>query len=267
MLRKTALRSVSCTAALLLLATAPLAMAGNKEDLMAGVQKLDDSASYSWTTTSQGGRGGNMDGKTQKDGPTVITIQGRNGPMQVVMMGDQIVAQTQDGWQNLSEMQNAQGPGRFMAMMLRNMETPASQIKTYLKDVQDVNKADDGSYSVDMPEDTAKRMLTFGGRRRGGGGGANGGGNGGGADANGGGGPQTSNAKATGKFWLNSDGVLNKMEVHVTGTVSFNGNDRDVDRTTTTEIKDIGSTTVDVPADAKAKLSGGGGGATTQPTP
>ena len=38
------------------------------------------------------------------------------------------------------------------------------------------------------------------------------------------------------------------------GKVSFNGNDRDVDRTTTVEIKDIGSTKVQVPDDAKKKL-------------
>ena len=37
--------------------------------------------------------------------------------------------------------------------------------------------------------------------------------------------------------------------------VSFNGNDRDVDRTTTIEIKDIGSTKVEVLDDAKKKLS------------
>ena len=45
-----------------------------------------------------------------------------------------------------------------------------------------------------------------------------------------------------------------KDDVKVQGKVSFNGNDRDVDRTTTVEIKDIGSTKVQVPDDAKKKL-------------
>ena len=40
----------------------------------------------------------------------------------------------------------------------------------------------------------------------------------------------------------------------MTGTRTFNGEDRDVDQTTTTEIKDVGTTTINVPADAKAKL-------------
>jgi hypothetical protein len=41
----------------------------------------------------------------------------------------------------------------------------------------------------------------------------------------------------------------------VQGKVSFGGNDRKVDRTTTIEIKDIGSTKVQVPEEAKGKLS------------
>jgi hypothetical protein len=36
--------------------------------------------------------------------------------------------------------------------------------------------------------------------------------------------------------------------------VSFNGNDRDVDRTTTVEIKDVNSTKIEVPDEAKKKL-------------
>ena len=35
----------------------------------------------------------------------------------------------------------------------------------------------------------------------------------------------------------------------------LNGNDRDVDRTTTVQIKEVGSTKVDVPDEAKKKMS------------
>jgi len=37
--------------------------------------------------------------------------------------------------------------------------------------------------------------------------------------------------------------------------MNFNGNDVDIDRTTTVEIKEVGSTKVDVPEEAKKKLS------------
>ena len=38
-------------------------------------------------------------------------------------------------------------------------------------------------------------------------------------------------------------------------TVSFNNNNRKVDQTTTVEIKDVGTTKVEVSEDAKKKLS------------
>ena len=63
-----------------------------------------------------------------------------------------------------------------------------------------------------------------------------------------------SNAKGFAKFWI-KDGILSKYEYHVKGTVNFNGQERDVDRTTTVEIKDVGSTKVKIPEEASKKLS------------
>ena len=59
--------------------------------------------------------------------------------------------------------------------------------------------------------------------------------------------------KGTATFWT-KDGALSKYSYNVKGTVSFNNNDRDVDRTTTVEIKDVGTTTVTIPEEAKKKL-------------
>jgi hypothetical protein len=62
-----------------------------------------------------------------------------------------------------------------------------------------------------------------------------------------------SEAKGSVKFWL-KDGTLSKYETKVSGKINFNGNERDVDRTTTVEIKDVGTTKVEVPEEAKKKL-------------
>ncbi len=59
--------------------------------------------------------------------------------------------------------------------------------------------------------------------------------------------------KGSVKFWV-KDGVLTKYEFKVKGSVSFNDNNMDVDRTTTTEVKDVGATTVTVADEAKKKL-------------
>ena len=45
-----------------------------------------------------------------------------------------------------------------------------------------------------------------------------------------------------------------KYQFHVQGTVSFNGNDRDIDRTTTVEIKDVNTTKIEVSDDVKKIL-------------
>ena len=116
---------------------------------------------------------------------------------------------------------------------MQNFKAPAAQAEDLAGKVKEL-KQDGDVYSGELTEEGAKSQLMFGGR---------GGGNG----------PEISGAKGSVKFWV-KDGVLSKYEVKVQGKVSFNGNDRDVDRTTTVEIKDIGSTKVQVPDDAKKKL-------------
>jgi len=44
------------------------------------------------------------------------------------------------------------------------------------------------------------------------------------------------------------------MQIHLTGTRSFNDQDQPVDQTTTTQIKDVGKTKISVPDEAKKKL-------------
>ena len=96
-------------------------------------------------------------------------------------------------------------------------------------------KLAEGVYSSDLTEEAAKQLLSFG-------------------RPGGGGGPEISNAKGSARFWV-KDGVVSKFDFKVQGKVSFNGTDRDVDRTTTVEIKDVGTTKVTVPDEAAKKAS------------
>src|SRR5438046_2938902 len=72
-------------------------------------------------------------------------------------------------------------------------------------------KKEGDMYSGDLTEEGAKNLMRF---RRGG------------TD-----GPTISDAKGSAKFWL-KEGVLLKLEYKVTGSMNFNGNDIEVDRTT-----------------------------------
>ena len=55
-------------------------------------------------------------------------------------------------------------------------------------------------------------------------------------------------------FESETGGVLVKYQIKVAGHVEFNGNERDVDRTTTVEIKDVDKTKIEIPEEAKKKI-------------
>ncbi len=216
------------------------AYAAPKDDVISAAKKLADKDNYAWkqTTENAGGGGfgaGASEGKYQKDGSLWLSMAMRDNAIEAVKQGEKGAIKTQDGWQSLSEATSGDpGPAMFIARRVQNFKAPAAQAEDLAGKVKDLKK-DGDVYSGDLTEDGAKSQLTFGGR---------GGGNG----------PEISGAKGSVKFWV-KDGLLAKYEVKVKGTVSFNGNDRDIDRTTTVEIKDIGTTKVQVPEDAKKKMA------------
>lgn len=212
-----------------------------KDDLTAAASQLGYKANYSWKTTvvvpeSAQFRPGPTEGKTEKDGFTQVKLSFGDNTAQAVIKGDKAAVTNRDGeWQSLADLDNAEGPRRFLGFFVRNIKTPAVQAAEIAAGAKDLKKEGD-AYAGELTEAGAKALLSF--RPRGGGGD----------------GPSISDAKGSVKFWL-KDGALSKYEFKVKGKVSFNGNDRDVDRTTTVEIKDVGTTKVEVPEAAKKKLS------------
>jgi hypothetical protein len=234
-----------------LLAAASL-LAADKDDITGAAQKLTDADGYSWTTTTEGGRfNGSDQGKIQKDGLAWISTKRGDNTTEAVFKAGKAAVKTDDGWEAVDlTTPPARGggggggggganPARMMGGMLRNFKAPAAQVQDIIEKTKDVTKTGD-VYAADLTEEGAKGLLTMGRGRRGGGGG-------------GGQAPAISNAKGTVKFWL-KDGALSKYELKVSGTVTRNGEDTDVDRTTTVEIKDIGATKITVPDEAKSKL-------------
>ncbi len=217
--------------------------ASPKDTVTSAATALGGAANYSWHSTmeSAGGNrrfGGPSDGKTEKDGYTWVSMV-RNGSTNLaVFKGTNGAINTPDnGWQSFAEASADDGgggfnPRMFMVRMLQNFKTPDQQAATLAAQAAAL-KMDTNGISGDLTEDGAKAMLVFGRP---------------GAD-----GPTVSNAKGSVTFWVN-DGKLVKYQFHVSGTISFNGNDRDVDRTTTIQITDVGTTKIDVPDDAKKKL-------------
>ena len=211
-----------------------------KDEIVNAAKKLGDSANYTWHTTvvvpeDAQFKPGPTDGTTEKGGFTDVKLSFGDNTSEFVKKGEAAAVTDPDGnWQSLTNLENnSEGPGRFMVRMVRNFKTPDAQAVQLAAAAKELKK-DGDVYSSDLTEDGAKAMMTFGGRR--------------------GGGPTVTNPSGSVKFWL-KDGVLTKYEFKVKGTMSFNGNDIDVDRDTTVEIKDVGSTKVTVPDEAKKKLS------------
>ena len=202
-----------------------------KDEVIAAAKKLAEKASYSWKATvvvpeSSQWKPGPTEGKTEKDGFTYVTTSMGNNVIEAVMKGDKAVITDQDGnWKSASELEGGEGRGRFMGRMVRNLKAPAAQVTELVAGTKELKK-DGDAYSGDLTEEGAKAQFRMG---------------------------NTTNPKGSVKFWL-KDGALSKYELKLTGKVEFNGNERDVDRATTTEIKEVGTTKVNVPEAAKKKL-------------
>jgi len=204
---------------------------------------LGSQKNYSWQTTVEVGNNspfkpGPTDGKTEKDGYTTLAMSFGDNSSEAVIKGTNAAIKTADnGWQSVAEALADNGggfnPAMFIARSVQNFKTPAAEVTGLVGKTKDLTPGTNG-ISGELTDDGAKLLLTF---RRGGNGDA----------------PTVTSPKGSITFWI-ADGKLVKYQFHVTGTVSFNGNDRDVDRTTTTEIKDVNTTKIDVADEAKKKL-------------
>ena len=121
-----------------------------------------------------------------------------------------------------------------MVRRLKAFKAPAVEAGELLEKVKEVKKSDGGLYAGDLTTEGAKALMTRG--RRGGDGPAD--------------------AKGTAKFWI-KDGTLTKFEFNVQGTITRGDTNEEIksNRTTTTEIKEVGSTKIAVPPEVKKKLS------------
>jgi hypothetical protein len=228
-------RNILICSLLLVAASLHAAESGPKDDVINAAKKLGEKSGYSWKATvvvpdSAQFRPGPTEGKTEKDGYTHVTSTFGDNTMETIVKGEKGAVTNQDGdWQSLAEAEGEEGFGRFRAVMARNIKTPAVQAAELAAAVKELKKEGD-VYSGELTEEGAKAQLRFGRTA------------------------EVSDAKGSVKFWL-KDGELAKYEIKVKGTRSFNGNDQEVDRATTIEIKDVGTTKVAIPEAAKKKLS------------
>lgn len=219
-----------------------------KDDVAAAASKLADSGNYSWKATMDLGPNsqftpGPTEGKIDKDGYTWLSVTFNDNTSEGAKKGDKIAVKGEDGWQSASEVSAGDGggaggrnPATRMVRRLQALKAPAVEVQDLTSKAKDITK-DGDTYSGELTEEGAKALLTMGFRRRGG-------------DA-----PSApTEAKGSVKFWI-KDGVLTKYQSKVSGKQEFNGEERQIERTTTVEIRDVGATKVSLPDEAMKKLT------------
>lgn len=254
--------AVSCVSSVLPV----FSFAAPADDLAAAAKKLSDAPNLSWTSTTEMANSQfptiPVEGATEKDGFTVITRKFNGNTTQTVRKGTQVVMQNRDGdWMTQEEMR-AQfagggggggggggqrggagggrggfgGGGMFGGGLPGNPANGVVDLAAKLKNLQEEN----GVLTATVTGEEAATLF---------------------APANGAGGRggQTNFApklsSITLKFWL-KDGAVVKHSTHIIGTMTLpNGDDRELDSTTTIEFKNVGTTKVEVPEAAKKKLT------------
>jgi hypothetical protein len=221
-----------------LLAAGPLFAAdttitGQVEDALA---RLKSATNYSWTAVikipNSPFNPGPVQGRTEKGGYAMVTQQFNDNTLEAVFKGDKAAVKSEDGWQSLDE---AEGMAAMMGGFLTNSGTAADEAGKLLKNVQDLKAGDGGELDGDFTPQGATELLTFHPR---------------GGDAT-----HPKDAKGSVKFWL-KDGALIKFESHLQGKMTFNPDqgEQDFEVTRTVEIKDVGTTKLEVPEEALKKL-------------
>jgi hypothetical protein len=214
---------------------------GPQSKIASATKGLADKANYSWTTTTKEGDGspgrlGPIDGKADKGGLTYLSFSISGIPIEVYLNGQKGAAKALEGWQTLDEVAETSGTAAAVVRYLRSYKAPGAESAALSQKVKDL-KEEEGVLAGELKEDVAKELLERGARRREG------------QEP-----PKIENPRGTIKFWV-QDGVLAKYEVKVRGKVTAGDRESEVNRTTTVEIKDAGTTKLEVPAEAKPKMS------------
>ena len=222
-----------------------------KEEVAAATSALGSQPNYSWENDTVSISGGGRftvtnKGKTEKGGCTWVALIRGNVANEAYLAGNKCLVQSFDmGWVSLddlakepAEINGAPNPNLYLVRNLTNYKLPDSMAADLVSKAaalkKDADTKDGDTYESDLTEDGAKALLMTGRS---------------GSTV----GLVVSAAKGHLKVWINN-GLLLKFEFHVTGSISFNGSTRDIDRTTTVEIKDVSNTKISVPGEIKSRL-------------
>jgi hypothetical protein len=208
-----------------------------REEVTAALGKVADAGSYTWNrvtddTASGGGRTSET-GQTDTSGYTLVDLNTGDGYLHVCLKGGSAVINAGQGWKSQDDLADQGRVLRVVARVVRGIKSPVMVARSVISRAQEL-KRDGESCTAEFTGEDASNLLAavFDVRGR-----------------------DITNPTVTVKFSVR-EGNLTEYEVRAAGTVSRQGMNTEVTRTITVEFSNVGSTKVEVPDDAKAKLGG-----------
>ena len=202
-------------------------------------QLLRSAPSYSWTAMvspveSTGHRAVEIEGRVEKDGPTSVTLRFGDRTVHGYLLGSKAFVTSPDTkWKDIPEMRKGETPGEFITRLVRGVTPPDKQIRELLGRSAELRQEGE-VVTASLPQPSAQALLEprHAGRFKG---------------------PEVRDASGTVKFWT-AAGAITKYEYTLRGKTMMDGEEKEFVRTTVVEIRDIGTTKVDLPDIAKEKL-------------
>jgi len=208
-----------------------------KAEIGAAIASLSGKPNYSWVARSKSedsaasARSAPTEGKAEKDGYTYFKLTMGDNTVEAALKGPKSVIKTEADWESS---QDKKGDGAWIARRLSAFKAPVAEAQDLLAKVKALKKERGGAYSGDLTEVGARELLFARSRE---------------AQVR-----WPTGSKGWVKFWI-KNGVLTQYEYNLQGRVAGqNQQEHEVNRTTTVEIKSIGSTKVQIPEEAKKKL-------------
>ena len=143
-------------AALLLAANILAADSTPLDEVKSAAKNLAAKSNYSWKSNTEGGAGrgrpGPIEGKTEHDGFTQLSLTRGDNIIEVVLKGEKGAIKTGEGWKTVAEASEGadadrQNPARFIGRMVRSFKAPAGEAIDLVGKAKELKKTDDGEWN------------------------------------------------------------------------------------------------------------------------
>lgn len=214
--------------------------ASPKDEIKNAIEHLGGQANYSWISTSQSEPGstitrqGPTEGQTELNGLTHFRFTLEGNSVEAAFQGAKSVIKTESAWESSRDLT---GERQWVARRLQAFKRPHEEAAELWKSVKSFRRDKGDTYSGDLTQEGVKALLLARSRDE--------------SMAR-----VPPGAKGAVKFWI-KNGVLAKYEYNLRGKIILTDHQQEfnINRTTAVEVKDVGSTKVQIPDDAKNKLN------------